>query len=158
MRTTDWNSLGAMRPVDRVAALAAAFGYSSNETTSEEEILLRARNAQKHMPNDATFVSILGQRHGRLTVVAYLGGDGLTYGPTDSRPSAANSGASSGSRWLCRCVCGGYRLTRNRAWNNGLVVSCVRCENEQYQRGGKRAQNDFRASLGYGNPSNITKT
>ncbi len=57
---------------------------------------------------DKRILDITGMKFGRLIVVGYVGQ------PQNDK----------GSRWLCRCECGGETITRSTALKGGHTVSC----------------------------------
>jgi hypothetical protein len=96
MRTSDWDAIAASEPLDRLAALVAAVGFSADEET----MLAKAKSDIKALTQrDPNFRNLIGLKKGRLTVVA--------YGGSNKKASRA--------RWIVRCVCGRYEARSTRA-------------------------------------------
>lgn len=97
MRTSNWDAILASEPINRMAALAAAVGFSGDEET----MLAKAkRDIEALEQGDPNFRNLVGLIKGRLTVVAYGG-----------RAKRSTPGA----QWIVRCKCGNYEVRRTRA-------------------------------------------
>ena len=114
MRTSDWDAIAASEPLNRLAALAAAVGYSGDEET----MLAKAKSdIQALTQRDPSFRNLIGVRKGRLTVVAYAG---------------ASTKKSGGARWVVRCVCGCYEVRRSKTLGpDSQNDRCNRCNDLQ---------------------------
>lgn len=81
------------------------------------------------LPTDPRFINLLGQRFGRLVVVAYVG----------------HTGRFRMNTWRCRCDCGGERAVVTSELRNGTGKSCG-CAVPEARALGSRARRKHGAS------------
>ena len=98
-------------PIDSTAARVVSKG--TNYTVNRKESPLQVwDDPPPTLPVPYGTDSLIGQRHGRVTIVGYLGSWGK------------------GSKWLARCACGKYAVRSGHSWRKNTkpdVDTCPDC-------------------------------
>ena len=113
MKTTDFDALATSAPVNRDAAVARDGSGDNYEPKVTQPARLHWDAPPRLMPLPKEAENLAGRKMGRLTVIGYFG----------------SHHKDRGSRWVVRCLCGGYEVRTSKAIRNpaNKLDCCWKC-------------------------------